>query len=1007
MGPMLDPVLAKHLSRAGIDTRAAYVSDVSASTLDGFHVVVILRGPIPGHPVNDMEAWRALLPGLHHFVERGGGLMVMDTECYGKTVAPLNELLEPWNLKLYFNDLQSPSSRTGFFPRFVEGRVLPFSAPADSPVKVPGGVLDVLVEGGHGAQHLTCHPLPGPVCWRTVLQGGPEVISRYYRDSYVNSSEKDWSAPIGCAVAEVGRGRVAAFPGAAPFWIVNPYIWRFEGRLLEQRDGAGRLFLIHLISWLADTPRNKTLSPARVWRGRETVTPDGLIKPEQFSFRTVTPAEQKQWLSARPRKVWIGPGRLDARLLKTRVAACLRDGYAAVMPMAEYSAMNESSWKRAVRQALDFNIPVWPGLHLIDGEGMRTASYTTGPWPKLHRQYPNSTLLEAVWLPHQGSAAMLRTPLQNRLPPQRYGGFNLLEWEPGPDWFALYARLLASKQFMSPVAVRADDDAPGPDTWVLNPRRASPLDGLRGSRHHTFVSDGPRVLQFAFEGGEWIDDEWEGFWLALRPGQRIAVRITLEADAPLREVTLWDGEEVLARFTPSQRRWSKVVRFTTWRDRSLHLTAEDADGGRLHATYPLYTRISAFWGHVGGDNMNNYVNALQPARHGFLGVGQRNWEPFGFVTLGQGWGDYLRIAPALPYADFMPRQEISFTLGSFREHHPSAWLRMADGQVRYLNDHRRVFGFCGADGQHYIDRIAGEQKDNVEGATQMYHHRKVRPTRILREVPEVSCRDEYYVWRWAPYQPIGVEVEKVFRFAPGVGIDRDIVVGSNTHQTLPGLYIGDIENTAHRLCADALPESPPIESHKEWDNSHYVRQFTPGDGAVFEPGPSGAWEVGHGGVGTLAFIPLGAPRPWSLRLLRTARECMIFIHTKINAQEMAAGECRIRYLLAVDATEGEPLPFADMVQTIGRNQGQWSVTLDLGDQPFPCTCALPASGGRRKTMRLILRGLPSGTYTARDPKGRRCFVAQPVRGCSMHILHGPIPRSITLTRQDTLKGIPA
>lgn len=864
LGDFLDPHLRAAWSAEGWETRACYCSDLQREHLDQAHVVILLRTPLPDDTASNFaekSAW------LREFVQRGGGLLTLFTECYGKTETSLNELFAPWGLHFYFNRLvAAPEVPRERFPRFFESVILPATG--------PGGELGLITEGGHGTQHLTC---VGDARWLPLLRGGPGLTSEPYQGAYLNSSEAAISDPVLAARAELGAGRVVAFPGSAPFWMVNPFIWRFEGYLHRQRNGAGAKFLREAVRWLCGTERNRALEPDL----NALPDPACITKAQVFSFRRVKEKQQAALRQTKPQRVWIGSGRCPIE-----ASLCL--------PLVDYATLNESTWPAYLQAGRDASTPecrVMPGYELLDEEGVRTAVVSPEAFPKHELRYPNSTLLENVMIPHPGCLSILRTPLQNRIPAQRYGGYNLIEWEAGNAWFDLYRQLVASKYFIAPIAFA------GAETWALVPPGSNALDEMRHNRHSSFVTTGPRLEVFTWEGPGLTEDDWEGYWYGYRPGDEAVVHLRVVAEAPLTEVVLYDGEEILQTFAPQTRAFALRLPLVLTRDRTLHVTARDAQGRELLATYPLYTRNLEFWGHVGSDQMNNYVNALTPSPRGFLGVRDEFYELFGFVTLGAGWGDYLRITPALRYSDFMPRQEISLILGSFNVHHPSALLH--DGnRLRYLNDHRRVFGDCGPEAQRFRSVIAGEHVDNDEGTTETWHGRTVRPTRAFRAVPGVQAHDDYTVWRWTVGAPIVVEVRKHFQVESRLLGEDWLTFASNAHHLLPGLAVRARDGV--RWVADLPEGGAGAAPHKEWDNSHFLR----GDLARFQSlFFADRLDIGHGGVGTFALFTLGPERDYRALLQRQPRELTVFFQTRLRPEERRCGMFTIAYLLVVAAEE--------------------------------------------------------------------------------------------------------
>ncbi len=1017
LGDLLDPVLRKRFDVEEIEARSCYISDLRREHLDGFHAVALLRSPIPGHPLSDLADFAQKAGWLREFTEQGGGLLLMFTECYGKTEAPLNELSAPWGLRFFFNVLlPGPGVTVERFPRFTEGEILPFHWCDGAPFAIGSPDLGLVTLGGHGTQQLTCvFEGPGAGRWRPLLRGGPGITSRGYRGTYINTSNGDIPDPVVAAAAEIGAGRVVAFPGSAPFWVVNPCIWRFDGQLLDQRSGAGFRFLVEALRWLAGTVRNRALGAEAIARALP-VDEGCLVKPDRFSFRLLDAAERQKWTEAEPQRIWLGDAPKDAEKLNLLAGKLAAVGCRVAFPCWDFRELDEAAWSKAKDACAGARRP---GLEVVaahgtaDGEGVRWTAITTGALPRHADRYPNSTLLEAVWVTMGGSASILRTPLSNRIPPERYGGYNLVEWQDDPSWAAMYGRLMASKYPLSPVAFDVGASMGGAQTWVLGPAGAAAFDLVRGNRHMTFVTEGPHLRRFALAGGTWIDDEWEGHWWGYRPGKRLRLRACVESTSALEEVVLHDGEEVFARWTPRTTRFEGEWEIPIWRDHVFHLTARDAMGKRLLATFPLATRNLDFWGHVGSDQMNNYVNALEPSEGGYLGVGDHLCDPFGFVTLGAAWGDYLRMTPALSYSQFMPRQEISGVIGSFHVHHPSAIVREGE-RLWYLNDHRRLFSCCCADAQRFLSTVVGQHAENDGKTSERWHGREVVPTRAFTRVPGARGEDEIVVWRWRPGEPVCVEVTKQMDLDARFLHEEWLTFASNTHHALPGLRVGGVGD-GHGTAVASLPVRPSLGgAHKEWDNSHYLRRFGEMEPVFLEiPAVAGGLWVGNDLVGSLAWLRLGKARDWRALLFSDGKEFNIFVQGRLVPAERASGRVTFRYLLALGAREEPTSAFAlqmrdDLAE--GEDGPGFSHSLDLSGAVFPHDLDLdrrfPASRGR--TLRVRVRGLPPGTVHWTDARGGERFSSQAVRGESYHQLPpDPVPRVFSLTWNDHSPSRPA
>jgi hypothetical protein len=757
---------------------------------------------------------------------------------------------------------------------------------------------------------------------------------------------------------------------------------------------------VDAIRWLADTERGRALPADAAERAARLADPARLLKPELFSFQRVSEAQQAALRQAEPQRIWMGPHP------GTDLAGWARSqpGCRALFPLCPYPQLREDTWpayRDSGRAASSAQVTVMPGYDLLDDEGVRSAVVSPEVFPKHVLRYPNSTLLENVWLPVPDCLSVLRTPLQNRIPrpalrrlqPDRVGSHGGVGAAlPAAGGLQVLHRAHragrhAGRRGRADVGAGAARRHRGRPVAAQPPhhvrhQRAAPADvHVGGPRAHRRRLGGPLVRL-----------------PARRAGGGAPAHV---ADAPLTEVMLYDGEQVLRRSVPGPE-FAVRLRLTLWRDRALHVTARDAAGGRLHATYPLYTRNLDFWGHVGSDQMNNYVNAMAPSPRGFLGVRGEMVDMFGFVTLGAGWGDYLRITPAIRYSDFMPRQEISLVIGSFNIHHPSALLG-AGPDLLYLNDHRRVFSFCGRDAQWFRSVVAGQHLDNESGREQTWHGRTVRPTRLFLPVPEAQGEDEYVVWRWRAGAPILVEVRKHLRVEPRRLAGDWLTFASNAHHLLPGLTARAAAGAAVTI-AD-LPASPVrIEPHKEWDNSHYLREGAADTGSILPAAASGQVIIGHGGVGTFFMMPLGTPRAYRCLLHRTDREVQVYFQCHLAPEECSSGRFTVSYLAALDSSESYEDSFNALARHIDLNGHAFSSVLDLNgvlppaldlDEVFPAL--------RGHALWLEVRGLPGGLIEWRDERGLVCFCSQPMEGRSFHRLAADAPRRYRLVSSMELR----
>jgi hypothetical protein len=1007
LGEMIDPTLRAQFALQNVHFCASYFSDFDPGALEGFHAVMLLRAPIPDHPLDDYDAFMGRMADIRTFVARGGGLFVLFTECYGKTVAPLNDALAPWNIHFYFNQLKTQNpEHVERLARLHESRILPAQC-CRNPFFTPSSeTLGLLTEGGHGTQHLTCVPAPGSA-WAPLLRGGEHMVSQPYARGYINTSFEPIRDPILAAGAEIDAGRVLCFPGSAPFWVVNSHIWRFNGYLHEQRNRAGFEFFLRGLRWMAASQRNQALSQEAQRQAAAQVDEKALVKPRYFSFHGVSDSARLHAREGVPRRIWIGS--VPGSAVSDNGITLPPDGKDShhAFPLLDYRQVEEQDWEQAWHATgnPELSARLTPGYELIDDEGMHLAVIGPKSLPNHSLHHENPTLLESVWVPLDGVAAIVRNVLRNRIPLQRYGGYNLVEWDPDPEWQTVYRRLIASKYPVGPVRI-STKEARDVQTWVLPAEDESAFDALSENRHQTFVSSGPRIERFDMEGPRLIDDEWEGYWYGYLPGDEATVHVRIVADAPLERVTLWDGEQKLAEAQPGNAVFDAMLPVALWRDLRLHLTASDVQGGELFAGFPLYTRNLHFWGHVGSDQMNNYVNPMQPSERGFLGVDDTFYDPFGFATFGAGWGDYIRMTPSIPYSEFMPRQEVSLVIGSFNTHHPSVLLPATNG-MQFLNDHRRVFDFCGADAQAFYGTIAGACRHNAEAQKETWHDREIVPTRILVP-PDGRCnvQDEYVVWRWKPGEPILIEVIKHIEADPGLLKEEWLTYAVNAHYLLPDLRVRSVADPARGFRVEDLPVQQAIrDGGKDWDHTPAFGDTNIVTTPFFVDAP-GDIQVGNGGAGTFGLFPLGITRPHRALLVRTDNDLHIAFQCTPTHKERDTGQLTIRYLMALDAAETEDTPFSPLAGTIEQAtkvaaERVLSITVDLSDATFPLKIDLnerfPAL--EHFPLRLRISGLPPGLvrWTAQDTS--ETFASQPINGRSYHLFEAGNCRRYTLEHE--------
>jgi hypothetical protein len=146
--------------------------------------------------------------------------------------------------------------------------------------------------------------------------------------------------------------------------------------------------------------------------------------------------------------------------------------------------------------------------------------------------------------------------------------------------------------------------------------------------------------------------------------------------------------------------------------------------------------------------MNDYHNVWIPDENGSIGVGDRIYETCGFVTIGFGWGDYLRIAPPVNWGDIMPQGvEVSSMVSNLQSFHPSPFINTENG-FDFLNNHRRKLGKCTQDMHITHSEAYGSYLEEPGAVWESPSGRKISPTRNFRKSALWRVEADYFIPRW-------------------------------------------------------------------------------------------------------------------------------------------------------------------------------------------------------------------------------------------------------------------
>ena len=812
---IVDPELEKHLAEKGFRCHCCYLPQLRQKHLSEADALILVRTPMPGHAQDDSGLFREWTPRIAGAVRDDGlGLAVFFSESYGRSEGTLAEFSGQFGIRCYFNRIvESDPARRGMVPNLDSGDTVLADAAG-----IPGITeLELITGGGHGTQQLSCE-LMSPD-WKTLLRGSATCRSEAFPAGfYSQGSTEPMERPVFAAEREWGAGRIVFFPGSAPMWIASGFLPRFNGFLLRQRGDAGLRFLTALFEKICRTNSSAGTTGAldeldHLWQANRT-----------FSFRYATQEEQHRLRNRHPYRIFIGtipPGMSAVEL----AGHARRSGCTGAVAVEDYDSLTPELWKERHECYRNVSgIDLLPGYEQIDDEGNASVVFSVEALPDQRKSYPNSNLLEDLLVKLSGYAAVYARTGANRYPLWRHGGYNLVEYN-GRESLALFLEKVSS---VSSIGLLTVNRGTLPDseifrTYVLAPDAGSWRRHLTENYHDTFVASGSvRLLKFGLYGPSLMNDDWEGFWYEWEKGDKASLELTLAAESPIAEVIVRNGMEQFRRFTPGALRFDHTEGLIFSEDLRLTVSARCEDGSELISSYPLYTRNRRFWAHTGSDQMNDYHNVFQEKPAGMMGIGDRFYEPYGFVTCGFAWGDYVRITSPVPWSDLMPSGiEVSSMTANFKSFHPSPFVLREDGGADFLNNHKRLLGRC--DDQLHIVHSESNGMWLEKPGSVWYGHggRGFHPTRAMEESDLWECTGTYEIPRWKPYEPTVVKFVLTLKFKRDFQLTQGrIILGESIHAGKPGLLLNGIPlESLLQAGADVDPE------WKEWDNLNAFELF--------------------------------------------------------------------------------------------------------------------------------------------------------------------------------------
>ncbi|MFP4057264.1 MAG: hypothetical protein ACLF0G_10390 [Candidatus Brocadiia bacterium] len=553
------------------------------------------------------------------FLARGGGALVCNPEAWSETArwTATNQWLARHGARPRWEVLQD--SDPGNVVKDVMGCRLSWSdrvaPPADEGVR---GVLTLLWHGTTGCEPPMSFDI-GPA-WKPVVRGSESL-------QFVPSKRHDehlqpWKpagppegAPVLMALRQAGKGRLAVL-GVRRYWLFAPpsNCPTTEAMLTAGAGGKPSDWLrvcANAFRWLARpsldagmggaaTPQDLLHPPVQVWQKRPLME-WGERKP---------PGDQPQTAGLVGARTALSSG---SGTVADYAAAARAAGLQFIVFLEDSLAMDGAGWEKLVaacEAASDQGFAAVPGLTYEDAQGNHLYAFADNvkfPQPGMLLadgrlattqtmrsralfDYVNEAMRQKIisgyWRHGENVLHVADYKLYNSFPIVAFvDGEAVDAWEPG---IAAYRYLMSIGGCQAPLAfeiMTAPDQVAerAREGWRVVAHRGP--SELRGKWHHgawsfsgsgsQYVTRGPRILawqgpnRLTFPRGEWWrPDLWEF---------RVAFRAA--AEAGLRTVTLYDGQDVFRRWLPDgARTFEKTLVLANCQQRGLYLEVEDVRG---------------------------------------------------------------------------------------------------------------------------------------------------------------------------------------------------------------------------------------------------------------------------------------------------------------------------------------------------------------------------------------------------------------------------------------------
>ncbi|MDY6913031.1 MAG: hypothetical protein SVT52_01035 [Planctomycetota bacterium] len=596
----IEPQYQKDLNKLGYHVDTAHYRQLNWEKMKNFNVLLLAWAPGYGQ-AEGVAAYEALIPLYRRFLRAGGGILVMAAPRYDSQKI-VNRFLATLGAELLCESLLDEKLvyRQKAYLQWHFG-----STTNIQPHPITAGVRGISYPVGHSRKAIDTMPLRLSWDWQVAVKAAASTRS--------SGGTYDSAPPIVAARSFAG-GRVVVFSSHATYWITDPNHRVWEGICIGRGDGA-RL-LSNIYDWLGEP----SLQSGQLGGFRQAATikkPKPKKKPSvqydvlatdiytQILDRGVRKPVTKLEHKKRALNTYTGViGVFSTYSSGTgRVAeyadAARKAGHDFIVFTEAFEQMDAEKWRSLAedcKRVSDDSFLAMGGLSYQDTYGNNYILFNAPQWP------------EEKWLDESGKRVKDLPGLYFGLDwvplyvvnagknPTRpwflkfYSGLALFSYSRDgqlmDDDFDGYLTVQGSNYNLIPIAyhqVHSPDElagVKGRKTCVLAEDVADIPGGLKYfwyTPRRTYVSDGPKILEFAIENG----------WTAARQ-EPWGLYIEAASDHDIEEVIVYDRREIYRRFRPGQKSFS--VELHGYHDKQRHFTMVVRDSAGRQAISPtLYT----------------------------------------------------------------------------------------------------------------------------------------------------------------------------------------------------------------------------------------------------------------------------------------------------------------------------------------------------------------------------------------------------------------------------------